>query len=38
MEKVEELYFKIDGEYITDLVRTFFWNEDKPYSTCEEIL
>lgn len=35
---VQEVTFKIEGEFITELARTWFWEEDKPYSTCEELL
>lgn len=30
--------FKVDGEWLTDFVRTWFWNENKPYETCENLL
>lgn len=32
------LHFQIDGEYVCDLARTMFWDEDRPYEACEEIL
>ena len=35
---VESLSFKIDGEWLTDLARTWFWEEDRPYEVCEELL
>ena len=35
---VESLSFKIDGEWLTDLARTWFWDEDRPYEVCEELL
>lgn len=30
--------FKIDGEWLTNFVRTLFWDEDKPYDVCENLL
>lgn len=30
--------FKVDGEWLTDFVRTWFWDENKPYETCENLL
>lgn len=30
--------FSIEGEFVTDLVRSWFWDEDKPYETCEKLL
>lgn len=34
----EQLNFKVEGEFITDLARQWFWLEDRPYSQCEELL
>lgn len=34
----EQLSFKIEGEFITNLVRSWFWNERRPYEVCEELL
>ena len=33
-----ELHFSITGEFITEQVRDLFWNCDKDYDVCEEIL
>ncbi len=30
--------FQVDGEFITELARTWFWEEDKPYEVCEELI
>jgi len=30
--------WKIEGEFITNLARSWFWDEDKPYEICEELL
>ncbi|WP_373261979.1 hypothetical protein [Hungatella hathewayi] len=35
---MEELYFKVEGEFICDLARTMFWDDDRPYDACEELL
>lgn len=35
---MEELYFKVEGEFICDLARTMFWDDDRPYEACEELL
>lgn len=35
---MEYLQWKIDGEFICDLARTWFWDEDRPYAKCEELL
>ena len=35
---MECVSFKIDGEWLTDLVRSWFWDENKEYSVCEELL
>lgn len=37
-KRIENLHFKIDGEYVTDLVRDMFWNDDRSYEECEEFL
>ena len=34
----EALAFQIDGGFITELARTWFWDENKPYEVCEELL
>ena len=33
-----QIGFKVDGEWLTDFVRTWFWDENKPYETCENLL
>ena len=35
---METISFKVDGSFITDLARTWFWDENKPYEVCEELL
>ena len=35
---VQEVSFKVDGGFITDLARTWFWDENRPYETVEELL
>lgn len=30
--------FVIDGEWLTDFVRTWFWYENKPYEICKELI
>ena len=35
---MEKLMFKLEGEFITNLSRSWFWNENKPYEVCEELL
>lgn len=35
---MEELYFQVEGEFICDLARTMFWDDDRPYEACEELL
>lgn len=35
---MEEVYFQVEGEFICDLARTMFWDEDRPYEACEELL
>lgn len=32
------LHFNISGEYITDLARTWFWDERRPIQTCIELI
>lgn len=34
----EQIGFKVDGSFITDISRTWFWNENRPYEVCEELL
>lgn len=34
----QTLHWSISGEFITDIVRSWFWDENKPYETCEELL
>ena len=36
--ETERLQFTVDGEWLTDFVRLWFWNEDKPYDTCKELI
>lgn len=33
-----QIGFKIDGEWLTNFVRTWFWVENKSYETCEKLL
>ena len=35
---METIAFKVDGSFITDIARTWFWDENKPYEKCEELL
>lgn len=35
---MEELTLKIQGEFICNLARSWFWEEDRAYETCEELL
>lgn len=34
----ERLNFSIDGEFLTNVARDWFWNMNKPYKKCEELL
>lgn len=34
----EQLHFSMDGEFLTAIARDWFWNMDKPYQKCEELL
>lgn len=34
----EKLGFSVDGEFVCKLVRKMFWEENRPYAACEEIL
>lgn len=34
----EQLHFSMDGEFLTAIARDWFWNMDKPYKKCEELL
>lgn len=34
----ENVYFKIDGEWFTDFIRTLYYAEDKSYEECKEKL
>lgn len=34
----EQLHFSMDGEFLTAIARDWFWNVDKPYKKCEELL
>jgi len=36
--RTETLHFSIQGEFITDFAREMFWDMDKDYADCEEIL
>lgn len=38
MGEVMKLSFSITGEFVTDIARQWFWDEDKPYEVCEELL
>lgn len=35
---MSELHFSIEGEFITNIARSWFWDEDKPYEKSEELL
>lgn len=35
---MEYLQFKVDGEFVCRLARTWFWDENRPYEKCEELL
>lgn len=35
---MEYVHFQIDGEYITDLARTMFWDDDRDYEDVERLL
>lgn len=35
---MEQVQFTIEGEFITDLVRQWFWKENKSYADCENLL
>lgn len=35
---MERIAFKVDGGFITTIARTWFWDENKPYEICEELL
>lgn len=35
---MDELHFSIEGEFITNVARSWFWDEDKPYEKSEELL
>lgn len=34
----KSLSFSIDAAFLTDLARQWFWDEDRPYEKCEELL
>lgn len=34
----ESLSFSINGEFLTNTARTWFWDENKSYETCEKLL
>lgn len=38
MPQTETLHFSIDGEWLTDFARQWFWNENKPYEVVAELL
>lgn len=38
MEQVASLSFQVEGEFITNLARQWFWDEDKDYEKVEELL
>ena len=35
---METMHFSIEGGFITDLVRTWFWEEQKPIQTCIDLI
>lgn len=37
-QKKQYVSFKVDGEFVCDMARAWFWNEDKPFKKCEELL
>lgn len=38
MVEAKQIDWKVDGAFICDLARTWFWDEDKPYAKCEELI
>lgn len=34
----KQLHFSMNGEFLTAIARDWFWNMDKPYKKCEELL
>lgn len=32
------MHFAVEGEFICQLARSWFWDQDKPYAKCEELL
>ena len=34
----ETLHWSIDGEFICEMARTWFWDENRPYEKSEELL
>lgn len=38
MTQVETLCFKIEGEWVTNIARSWFWDENKDYEVVEELL
>lgn len=35
---MEKLYFKVEGEFVCELARTMFWDDNRPYEASEELL
>lgn len=35
---MHKVSFSVDGEFVCNLARTWFWDEDKPYAKAEELL
>lgn len=35
---MKELSFKIQGEFVCHLARSWFWDENREYEKCEELL
>lgn len=36
--ETQKLCWQIDGEWLTDFVRGWFWNENRPYETCKKLI
>lgn len=36
--KTDTIYMHVDGSFLTDLVRTWFWDEHRPISTCVDLI
>lgn len=38
MAETMQIGWRIEGQFVCDLARTWFWDEDKPYAQCEELI